>query len=269
MRSCSAQTSSAASGTSTAIRPSDQSTRSSQVEDALRLAAAPLAERQQPAEPRIGRPVGRIDQDGHAVGQIEPAADDQADAGHLGGLMGADDAGEAVAVDDGQRLDAEDGGVREQFLAGRCAAQEREMRCDLQFGIARRSSEDPVQEPLVGSGRGILAVAGAEDPEALAGIVLDLEIVAHRDQFGVALPPFAEDPLGTVGPPDPPAQPRQVKLTGGWSGSRATVSIGSGGAAAGPAGANGRASRRRSPGPPPATRWTERSGTSLATGANR
>ena len=170
----------------------------------MRLAAAPLAERQQPAEPRIGRPVGRIDQDRHAVGEIEPAADDQPDAGRLGRLMGADDAGEAVAVDDGQRLDAEDGGLREQFLAG-TARPRRKEKCEvhLQLGIAtRRSSEDPMQEPAMRAGRRILAVAGAVDPEALAGLVLDLEIVADRDQLGVALPPFAEDALGTVGAPD-------------------------------------------------------------------
>ena len=155
------------------------------VEIAFGLAAALLAERQQPAQPRIGRPVGRIDQDRHAVGEIEPAADDQADAGGLGGLMGAHDAGQRVAVDDGERLDAEDGGVREQLLAGRRAPQEaRNARSPAVRRSAARSSEDPVQEPALRAGRGILAVAGAVDPVALAGIVLDPEIVAHRDQLG-------------------------------------------------------------------------------------
>ena len=45
------------------------------------------------------------------------------------------------------------------------------------------------------AGLGILAVAGAVDPVALARLVLDPEIVPHRDQLGVALPPLAEDPL--------------------------------------------------------------------------
>ena len=45
----------------------------------------------------------------------------------------------------------------------------------------------------------ILAVAGAVDPEALARFVLHLEIIPNRDQLSVALPPFAEDALGTVG----------------------------------------------------------------------
>ena len=55
---------------------------------AARLAAAFLAERKQPAEARIGRPAGRIDEDGHAISEIEAAAHDQAHARCLGGLMG-------------------------------------------------------------------------------------------------------------------------------------------------------------------------------------
>jgi hypothetical protein len=64
----------------------------------------------------------------------------------------------------------------------------------------------------VGSGCGILAVAGAKNPEPLARIVLDLEIVTDRDELGVALPPFAENPLRTVRPPDAPpdAPPREI-----------------------------------------------------------
>ncbi len=56
----------------------------------------------------------------------------------------------------------------------------------------------------MGSGRGILAVAGPEDPEPLAGIVFDLEIVADRNELCVALPPFSEHPLRPVGPSDAP-----------------------------------------------------------------
>src|ERR1700680_3094458 len=58
----------------------------------------------------IGGAVGRIGEDRHAVGEVDAAADDQAHAGCLGGLMGADDAGEAVAVCDSERPDAEPGG---------------------------------------------------------------------------------------------------------------------------------------------------------------
>ena len=50
--------------------------------------------------------------------------------------------------------------------------------------------------------RGVLAIASAIDPEALARLVLDPEIIAQRGGLGVLLPPFAEDPLGSVGPLD-------------------------------------------------------------------
>ena len=73
---------------------------------AFRFAAALLAERQQPAQSRVGRPIRWIDEDGHAVGQIEAATDNQSHAGRLGGLMGANNSSDAVAVDDRQRFDA-------------------------------------------------------------------------------------------------------------------------------------------------------------------
>src|ERR1019366_2829012 len=98
------------------------------IETALRLAAALFAKRQQPAEPRVSRTVGGIGEDRHAMGEIEVAAGDQAHARGLGGLMSADDAGEAVAVGDRQCLDAELCGLVEQFFTGTRTAQERKNR---------------------------------------------------------------------------------------------------------------------------------------------
>ena len=105
-------------------------------EQALRLAAPPLAERQQPAEAAIGWPVGGVDQERGAIGQVEPAADDQPHARGLRRLVRAHDAGEAVAVGDRQGLEAEHGCLGEQLLAGAGAAQERELRRALQLGVA-------------------------------------------------------------------------------------------------------------------------------------
>ena len=51
---------------------------------------------------------------------------------------------------------------------------------------------------------GILAITGAENPEALAGVVLDPKIIPHRDQLRVTKPPFAEDTLRSVGAADTP-----------------------------------------------------------------
>ena len=135
-RSRAAQVASGSSGTSTAIRPSAWTGDVLPAEQALRLAAAPLAERQQAAEPAIGGPVGRVDQERGAVGQVEPAADDQPHARRLRRLVRADDAGEAVAVGDRQGLDAEHGRLGEQLLARAGAAQEREMRRALELGVA-------------------------------------------------------------------------------------------------------------------------------------
>ena len=61
------------------------------------------------------------------------------------------------------------------------------------------------------AGGRILAIAGAEDPEAFAGIVLDPEIVPHSDELGIAFPPFPEDALGAVGPANP-AAPSALKI---------------------------------------------------------
>jgi hypothetical protein len=72
-----------------------------------------------------------------------------------------------------------------------------------------------MQKPLVGPGCGILAVASAKNPVALAGVVLDLKVVPDRDQFGVTLPPLPEYALWAVGPPDaaPDAPPGEIH---GW-----------------------------------------------------
>src|SRR4051812_37404854 len=64
------------------------------------------------------------------------------------------------------------------------------------------SSEHPVQIPAEVAGAGIDAVAAAVEPEALAFLGLDLEIVAHRLGLGHAPPPFAVDALGAVGAGD-------------------------------------------------------------------
>jgi hypothetical protein len=94
---------------------------------ASRLAGALLAEGKQTTEPCIGRAISGIDQHRHTVDEIETAADDQPHAGGLRGLMGADDAGQAVAIDDRQRLDAQHRRLGKQLLAGTRSPQEGEV----------------------------------------------------------------------------------------------------------------------------------------------
>ncbi len=105
------------------------------IEPALRLAAALFAKREQPAQPRIGRAIGWINQHRHAIGEIEAAANDKPYPGVLRRHMGADNAGQAVAVGNRQLLDAEIRGLGEQLLAGTGPAQKTEMRGALQLGI--------------------------------------------------------------------------------------------------------------------------------------
>jgi hypothetical protein len=102
---------------------------------ALALAAPSLADAEQPAQARVGGAVGRIDEQRRAVDEIEAAADDQPHAGLLRGLVGAHDAGERVPVDDAERGDAKELRLLEQLARARRAAQEAEMRRDLQLGV--------------------------------------------------------------------------------------------------------------------------------------
>ncbi len=107
------------------------------LEMALRLAGAALAFRQQAAQPRIGGAIGRIGQQREAVSEVEAAANDEAHARHLGGFMRPDDAGQGIAVDNAERLDAEHGRLREQFFGAARSPQKREVRRRLQLDIAR------------------------------------------------------------------------------------------------------------------------------------
>ncbi|MBB4344516.1 hypothetical protein GGE56_005914 [Rhizobium leguminosarum] len=109
------------------------------VQNALRLAAARLAEGQQPRQTRIGRTIRRVDQDRHAVLQIKATADNQPQACGTRCLQRPDDTGQAVAVDDAKSFDADELCGREQFLSRACAPEEREMRGDLKFGVAHQA----------------------------------------------------------------------------------------------------------------------------------
>ena len=117
------------------------------VQRAGALAGAALAQRQQAGQAGPGGPVGGIDQHRGAVGQVQPAARHQADAGLLRALVGAHHAGDRVAVGDAHRRQPVQRGLRHQFLDMRGAAQERVVRGDLKFGVAGHGG-------VYGSGRG-------------------------------------------------------------------------------------------------------------------
>jgi len=144
-----------------------------QAQMALPLGRAALAEREQPRQPAIGRPVGRIDQEAETRAcpsptlprrgrflQIQPRADDEAEAGLLRRHMRAHHSRQAAAVGEGDRSEAEPGRGLHQLVRVRGAAQEAEVAGDLQLGIGREvsgrrgrrhggapSGEQPVQVP--------------------------------------------------------------------------------------------------------------------------
>ena len=107
------------------------------VEDALRIAAPLLADRQQSAEPRIGGTVRRVDQDRNPVGEVEPTADDQPNPCRLRRLMRAHDARQGIPVDDAQRFDPAGMRLSEQLVGRRGSTEEAEVRGDLKLGIAQ------------------------------------------------------------------------------------------------------------------------------------
>ena len=83
-----------------------------------------FAEGKERRQPAIGGAVLGIGEEAHAVAQVEPRADDEADAGIIGRLVRADEAGDAVAVSDRDRREAERGGSPDQLPRMRAAAQE-------------------------------------------------------------------------------------------------------------------------------------------------
>jgi hypothetical protein len=92
--------------------------------------------REKPAEPPVGRPIGRIGQHLEAVGSDEPRADQELEAlAILPFAIGPYDPGETVAVGDADRGKTERVRGRNHFLRMRGPAQEREVGRDGKFGV--------------------------------------------------------------------------------------------------------------------------------------
>jgi hypothetical protein len=102
---------------------------------AFAFLGAALAQGQQAAQPAIGRAVAGISEQARRVLEIEADADDQLDAGLLGGEMSTDRAGERVPIGDGDGREAKRLRRRHQFLGMRAAAQEREVGGDIELGV--------------------------------------------------------------------------------------------------------------------------------------
>ena len=107
-----------------------------ELEQALALAGAPLAERQQLREAAISRLVGGPGKERRAVGEVEADAGEKAQAQLLRLDVGADDAGEAVAVGDGDGGHAQLVSAQGQLLRVRGTAQEAEVGGYLELGVS-------------------------------------------------------------------------------------------------------------------------------------
>ncbi len=106
------------------------------LEQAFALAGAALAQRQEPDEPPPGGAILRISENvRRAVGEHEPRAGGEGQAGVLGSLMGTHHAGDRIAVGNAEPRKAKLLGAGDQFLAVGSPAQEREIGADGQFRI--------------------------------------------------------------------------------------------------------------------------------------
>ncbi len=93
----------------------------------MALDGAPVAEREQAAEPAVGGAVGRIADGLEAIGGNEARADGEADLVLLGGLMRAHDAGQRVAVGNADGGELQLRRLADHLMGMRCPAQEREV----------------------------------------------------------------------------------------------------------------------------------------------
>ncbi len=109
----------------------------------LVLADLALADRQQLAEPAVGGPVARVDDQLGPVGELQPAADQQAEALVPGLGVGPHHPGQAVAVRHPQRRQPQPRRLDHQLPRVRRPLQEAEIGPRIEFGVGghRRKGE--------------------------------------------------------------------------------------------------------------------------------
>ena len=113
------------------------------VEPAIALAAAPLAQGEQPGQPRPGRAVRRIEEDRATVAKVDARPRDQPDAGCFLSRQTAHHAGDAAPVAKPEGRMAEGSGGREQFLGRRGPPQKGKMARGVEFDIGRNGVRHP------------------------------------------------------------------------------------------------------------------------------
>ena len=104
-------------------------------EHAFALGRASASRGDEAGERAVAVPGGGEAEQAGAVLQVEPGARDEVEAGALGGLVGADDPGQRVAVGQGEGAVAEFGRAFDHLLGVRGAPQEGKVAGDLEFGV--------------------------------------------------------------------------------------------------------------------------------------
>ena len=108
-----------------------------EVERALALGRAQSTAGDQARKPRVGGAVGREQHNRGSIERREFGADQQVQLMLLRGHVGPHDAGQRVAVGDGQGRVAEFGGTLHQLFGVRRAAEKREVGEAVEFGVSR------------------------------------------------------------------------------------------------------------------------------------
>ena len=112
-------------------------------EPALPFGRAPAPAGDQAGQPSIALPRDRQTEQGRPVHQVEAGTGDEAQVGLPGGMVGAHDARQGVAVGESQGTIAQGMGLLHQFLGVGSAAQKREVAGHLQLGGAARPGRTP------------------------------------------------------------------------------------------------------------------------------
>ena len=111
-----------------------------QREHAVAFDGAALSERQEPAEPPIGRAIRWQTDQARGIGKVEPRPDDEAHLSLLGREISARDARQGIAIRDRNGAETERLGGGDQLLGMRSTLQEGEIGRDLKFGIRQTAA---------------------------------------------------------------------------------------------------------------------------------
>ena len=107
---------------------------------------AALTDGQQPAKPSVGGAIARIDDQRRSVVEHQPAADQQAQPHRLGRGVGADHAGQAVAVGDPDGDEAKRLGLLDQFGRMRAAFEEAEIGAGVELGVRAHAKTPAIHQ---------------------------------------------------------------------------------------------------------------------------